>query len=42
MFIDRDSPKGRAVQLKPSESAKVVGVPLLGGLQHKYEWKKAA
>ncbi len=32
LSVDRDSPKGRAVQKKPSESAKVVALPKLGGL----------
>ncbi len=42
LSVDRDSPKGRAVQKKPSELAKVVALPQLGGLQHRYEWRDPA
>ena len=38
----RDSPKGRAVQVKPSSSACVVALPHVGGLHHRYEWSEAA
>jgi len=38
----QDSPKGRAAELRPSSGAKIVGLPRVGGLYHRYEWKKAA
>ena len=41
LAIGRDSPNGRKVQKKP-EKGKVKSIPKLGGLVHKYEWKKAA
>jgi len=42
LSLNRDSPLGRTIQDKPSESSNVVSVPKLSGLQHKYEWKQAA
>jgi hypothetical protein len=39
--LDRNTPKGRAVQQKPSATAKVIPISRLGGLQHKYEWQEA-
>ncbi|MGA1840950.1 MAG: integrase core domain-containing protein [bacterium] len=42
LTLNRNTPRGRAVQQKPSEAAKVIPVPRLGGLHHKYEWQKAA
>ena len=37
-----DVPEGRAVQERPSEQAKVIGLPRVGGLHHRYAWAKAA
>jgi len=42
LSLNRDSPLGRTAQKKPSESSMIVSIPKLGGLQHRYEWKKAA
>jgi putative transposase len=42
LSLNRDSPLGRTAQKKPSESSTIVSTPKLGGLQHRYEWKKAA
>ena len=42
LSLDRNSPMGRKVQWRPSESSKVLSLPKLGGLQHKYVWRKAA
>jgi len=38
----RDSPKGRVAQCRPSSNAEVGGVPKVGGLHHRYEWRDAA
>ena len=38
----RDSPNGRPVEARPSADAKVVGLPRVGGLLHRYVWKTAA
>jgi len=42
LSLNRDSPSGRAIQKKPSESANVISIPKLNELQHRYEWKVAA
>ena len=39
--LDKDSPLGRPVQEKP-ETGKVIALPRVGGLHHRYEWRKAA
>lgn len=39
--LDKDSPIGRPVQKKP-ESGKVIALRRVGGLHHRYEWRKAA
>jgi hypothetical protein len=38
----RDSPKRRPVEVRPSSEAKVVGLPRVGGLHHRYIWQEAA
>jgi len=42
LSLDRDSPTGRAVVKKPSESAEVIPLPKIGGMQHRYKWQEAA
>jgi transposase InsO family protein len=37
-----DAPNGRAVESRPSEHAKVVAFPRVGGLHHRYGWREAA
>jgi hypothetical protein len=37
-----DSPNGRTVESRLSKHAKVVGLPLVGGLHHRYRWREAA
>ena len=37
-----DAPAGRLPEAKPSDSAKVVGFPRVGGLHHRYAWRDAA
>ncbi len=39
--LDKDSPAERPVETKP-ESGRVVALPRVGGLHHRYMWKKAA
>jgi transposase InsO family protein len=36
-----DSPKGREPEFRPSSSAKVVALPRVGGLHHRYTWSDA-
>ncbi len=38
----RDSPNGRPIEDRPSANAKVVGLPRVGGLHHRYVWRTAA
>jgi transposase InsO family protein len=38
----RDSPAGRSSENRPSPSAKVVALPRVGGLHHRYAWCEAA
>ncbi len=37
-----DSPAGRAVTPRPSPSAKIVAIPRVRGLHHRYEWREVA
>lgn len=37
-----DAPEGRAVQAQPSDQAKVIALPRVGGLHHRYVWEEAA
>jgi transposase InsO family protein len=37
-----DSPVGRPVDSRPSDSAKVIGFPRIGGLHHRYRLREAA
>jgi transposase InsO family protein len=38
----QDAPKHRLVEVRPSSKAKVVGLPRVGGLHHRYAWQEAA
>lgn len=40
--LDKDTPIPRAATPKPSEDAKVVALPRVGGLHHRYRWRDAA
>ena len=40
--VIRDAPDGRAIEARPSAGAKVVGLPRVGGLHHRYVWQEAA
>jgi transposase InsO family protein len=40
--LGKDAPKRRAVTQPPSTTAKVVALPRVGGLHHRYEWRVAA
>jgi len=40
--LGRDTPDGRPVTPRPSPHAKVVAVPRVGGLHHRYMWREAA
>ena len=40
--LDKDTPNKRPVTPRPSPTAKVVALPRVGGLHHRYEWREAA
>ena len=37
-----DSPEARPIEARPSPNARVVGLPRVGGLHHRYVWAEAA
>ena len=37
-----DSPEGRPTETRPSPTARVVGLPRVGDLHHRYVWAEAA
>jgi transposase InsO family protein len=37
-----DAPVGRPVESRPSSRAKVIGLPRVGGLHHRYAWREAS
>jgi transposase InsO family protein len=40
--LEKDAPNRRIATARPSAGARVVGLPRVGGLQHRYEWRQAA
>jgi hypothetical protein len=40
--IAKDAPIQREVQARPVDGGKVIALPRVGGLHHRYEWRKAA
>ena len=38
----QDSPVGRRVESRPARGAKVVALPRVGGLHHRYMWREAS
>ena len=42
LWLNKDTPNERAVTQRPSPTAKVVALPRVGGLHHRYEWSEAA
>ena len=38
----RDAPERRSVDVRPTLDARVVGLPRVGGLHHRYTWREAA
>ena len=37
-----DAPAGRSTDARPSDRARVVGLPRVGGLHHRHIWREAA
>ena len=42
LWLAKDTSDRRAVIPRPSGPAKVVALPRVGGLHHRYEWREAA
>ena len=42
LSLGKDTPKGRPIQRRPAGKCKIIDLPRIGGLHHRYEWKKAA
>jgi len=42
MGLGKDTPNTRPVMPRPTDQAHVVSIPRVGGLHHRYEWRKAA
>ena len=40
--LDKDTPDKRSVTPRTSSAAKIVALPRVGGLHHRYEWREAA
>ena len=40
--LAKDAPISRPAQCRTSEAARVVALPKVGGLHHRYEWRNAA
>ena len=40
--LDKDAPNRRPVEAKPATQARVVALPRLGGLHHRYTWQAVA
>ena len=40
--LNKDTPDGRPVELRPSRFATVTSSPRLGGVHHRYGWSEAA
>ena len=38
----KDAPEHRPIQKRPEGKAKVISLPRVGGLHHRYEWRRAA
>ena len=41
LSLEKDTPSGREIPKRP-ENGKVISLPRLGGLHHRYEWREAA
>ena len=40
--LDKETPAGRLVECKQSDRTKVLALPRVGGLHHRYSWQVAA
>jgi transposase InsO family protein len=42
LSLKKDPPEPRSVQRRVSPSARVIALPRVGGIHHRYEWRDAA
>lgn len=42
LALGKDAPKGRPEEIPPNLDAEVESLPRIGGLHHRYTWRKAA
>ena len=42
LSLEKDPPDSRPIQSRPAGKCKIIDIPRIGGLHHRYEWKKAA
>jgi putative transposase len=40
--LSKDTPNRRPIELKPTTDATLISQPRLGGLHHRYTWRRAA
>lgn len=40
--LNQETPTGRVLERRPNDAARVVGMPRVGGLHHRYQWQMAA
>ena len=40
--LSKDTPNRRSVETKPAAGASLISLPRLGGLHHRYAWRRAA
>jgi len=42
LSLGKDTPNGRPIQHRPVGKCNIIDLPRIGGLHHRYEWRKAA
>ena len=42
LSLEKDPPDTRPIQSRPAGRCKIIALPRIGGLHHRYEWRKAA
>jgi putative transposase len=40
--LNKETPTGRVLEPRLTDAARVVGMPRVGGLHHRYQWRRAA
>jgi putative transposase len=37
--LNKETPAGRVLEPRPTDAARVLGMPRVGGLHHRYQWQ---